>query len=282
MLTFPIIDTHLHLWDPSTLRYPWLDNNEKLNRKFLLADYERATHGLSITRMVFVQCECVISQCEQEVAWVSEMAKEDPGIQGIVPLAPLEQKNVREVLERYAINPLIKGIRRIIQFESDPGFCLTPNFINGVRLLSRFNYSFDICINHTQLPHAIKLVSKCPDVRFVLDHVGKPDIANQRFDPWKKDVKELSSFPNVYCKISGLVTEANHAQWVPGDLKAYTDHILSCFGIDRLMFGGDWPVVLQAASLREWVDTSCYLFAQLNQAELRKLYHDNALKFYNL
>src|SRR5882757_4670149 len=148
MPKFPIIDSHLHLWDPAYLRYPWLDDNEKLNRVFSLDDYNDATQSFLVEKMVFVQCDCIVSQCEEETAWVTGLAKKDPRIQGIVSQAPLENDNVVEVLERYSTNPLIKGIRRIIQFEADPFFCSQPAFVSGVRLLSRFNYSFDICIHH--------------------------------------------------------------------------------------------------------------------------------------
>ncbi len=232
--------------------------------------------------MVFLQCECLVSQCEEEVAWVSDLARKDPRIQGIVPLAPLEEGNVVEVLERYSANPLIKGVRRIIQYESDPFFCLKPGFVSGVRLLTRFNYSFDICINHTQLPQTITLVSKCPDVKFILDHIAKPDIKNRAIDSWRKDLAELAKFPNVFCKISGLVTEADILNWTPSDLKPYVDHVLNSFGMDRLIFGSDWPVVTQAATFKQWIEVLDDILSPISQHELRKLYYENAIRFYRL
>ena len=279
---FPIIDAHLHLWDPDNLRYPWLDNKEKLNRTFLLRDYDNATESLQVEKMVFVQCECIVSQCELEVAWATSLAKLDTRIQGVVPLAPLEQADVIETLERYATNPLIKGIRRIIQFESDPEFCLKPEFIRGVQLLGRFNFTFDICINWKQLPQTIALVSKCPDVKFMLDHIAKPDIKNKQQDSWRRDIQRLAAFPNVFCKLSGLVTEADFVKWTPDDLKPYVGHILDCFGVHRLVFGGDWPVVTQAATLRQWVDTLDGILGHLSQDELRSIYRENAARFYRL
>ena len=282
MPAFPIIDSHLHLWDPNHLRYPWLDDISVLNKPFLLKDYDKATETVSVKKMVFVQCECIFSQCEDEAAWITHLAKDDTRIQGIIPLAPLEEKSVIEVLERYAKNPLIKGIRRIIQFEPDPDFCLQPNFVSGVQLLSKFNYTFDICIRYTQLPQVISLVSKCPDVQFVLDHIGKPDIKGGLIEPWKSQVTELSRFSNVFCKISGLVTEADHLEWSLSDIKPYIDHVLECFGIDRVMFGGDWPVVVQAATFRQWIDSLDDILSELNQNELHRLYYENAARYYKL
>lgn len=282
MPTFPIIDTHLHLWDPKKLRYPWLDDNAVLNKPFLLSDYAQATSGITVEKMVFLQCECIPEQCEAEASWVTEQAKIDPRIKGIVPLAPLENRNVVNILERYATNPLIKGIRRIIQFEPDPDFCLRPDFINGVQLLRRFHYTFDICINHTQLPNVIKLVSKCPQVTFILDHIAKPDIKHAILDPWRADIQRLAEFPNVHCKLSGLVTEADFSKWTVSGLKPYVDHVLACFGVDRLMFGGDWPVVVQASSYQRWVDSLDQLLGHLTQDQLRKIYYSNAVAFYRL
>jgi len=282
MPKFPIVDTHLHLWDPGYLRYPWLDGNEKLNQVFLLDQYYEATQSISVEKMVFLQCDCLASQCEDEAAWVTDLARKDSRIQGIVPLAPLEEGNVVEILERYSANPLIKGVRRIIQYESDPFFCLNPGFISGVRLLTRFNYSFDICINHKQLPQTINLVSKCPDVKFILDHIAKPDIKNGQIDPWRKDVAELAKFPNVFCKISGLVTEADTVNWTASDLKPYVDHVLNSFGIDRLIFGSDWPVVTQAATFKQWIEVLDDMLFHVSQHELRKLYYENSIRFYRL
>src|SRR5262249_7468067 len=136
MPTFPIVDTHLHLWDPQRLRYPWLDNNPLLNKPYLLDDFKRACGSVEVGKMVFLQCECEVSQYVDEAAWVTSLAAKDPRIEGIVPWAPLEKgDSVRSDLEQLAANPLIKGIRRIIQFEPDIEFCLRPDFVKGVQAL---------------------------------------------------------------------------------------------------------------------------------------------------
>lgn len=283
MPNIPIVDAHLHLWDPGVLRYPWLDDVALLNKPYLLDDYNLHTKGTTIAHMVFVQCECEPAQSEQELAWVTEIAKQEPRIKGIVPWAPLELgDNAIEVLDRMAQNPLVKGIRRIIQFEGDPDFCLRPDFVKGVQLLPRYNWSFDICVNHLQLPKVISLVEQCPDVRFMLDHFGKPDIHHHNIHQWDKDIKTLSRFDNVDCKLSGLVTEADHSNWTIGDLQPYVTSVLEHFGPDRMVFGGDWPVVCQASTYGRWIDAADTLLSHLPPYQLQKIYHDNAVRFYRL
>jgi L-fuconolactonase len=152
MIQFPIVDTHVHLWDPSYLRYPWLDGNALLNKPYLLADYRRACGPVQVEKMVFLQCECDFSQFQQEADWVTSLAQQDPRLQGIVPWAPLEKGDAaRPALAKLAENRLIKGVRRIIQFEPDIEFCLQPDFVKGVQALVDYNFSFDICIFHPQL-----------------------------------------------------------------------------------------------------------------------------------
>lgn len=283
MPSFPMVDTHLHLWNPQNLRYPWLSDVPLLNKPYLLPEYKVATDGLEIEKMVFVQCECEFSQCEQEAEWVTKQAQIDNRIKGIVPWAPLEKGfGARDILERYSGNKLIKGIRRIIQFEPDPEFCLNPDFVKGVKMLTDYNMSFDICISHVHMANAIKLVSQCPNGEFILDHIGKPNIKDQLFDPWKKEIRELSKLANVFCKISGLVTEANFSNWTIEDLRPYFDHVIECFGFDRLMFGGDWPVVNQASAYKQWVNTLDELLSGVSETELYKLFKGNAISFYKL
>ncbi len=284
MSVTPIVDAHLHLWDPKRIHYPWLDSVPVLNRAFLLDDYNRATEGFRIERMVFVQCEAVFSEYMREVKWLTQLARADPRIAAVVSWAPLENGSAaRRDLETLAANPLVKGVRRIIQFESDPGFCLRPAFIDGVQLLAEFNFSFDICIKgEQQTANVIELVRRCPEVRFMLDHIGKPFIADRRMEPWKTHIRELASMDNVWCKMSGLVVEADVLNWKKDDLRPYIDHVLACFGAARVVFGGDWPVVLQAAPLARWITTLSDALDGCSPQERRRIFHDNAIKFYQL
>lgn len=283
MLDFPIIDTHLHVWDPNLLRYPWLDDVPLLNKPYLLEDYDRACGPVAIEKMVFLQAEVDFAQFQEEADWVNSLAEQDGRLQGIVPWAPLETgEAARSALARMAANPRIKGVRRIIQFERDIEFCLQPRFIEGIQLLPEYGLSFDICIIHYQLANTIKMVAQCPEAQFILDHIGKPDIKNGVLDPWRAEIKTLSEFPNVSCKISGLVTEADHQHWTKEQLKPYIDHVIDCFGFDRVMYGGDWPVAFQATEYPRWLETLEWAVAGCGEAELRKLFHDNAAAFYRL
>ncbi len=283
MPAFPVVDTHLHIWDLGRLSYPWLANVPKLNRNHLIEDYRKACGSVQVAKMVFLQCECDFAQFQQEADWVTEVSRQDPRIRGIVPWAPLEKGHAAEAdLARLAANPLIKGIRRIIQFEADQEFCLKPDFVRGVQSLARHNLSFDLCINHRQLAHTLKLVRQCPNVRFVMDHIAKPDIKAGLLDPWRAEMKELARLPNVWCKLSGLVTEADFEKWTPADLRPYIDHVIACFGFDRVMFGGDWPVSTQASDYPRWVQVLDEALAGTSPDEQHKLYVRNAEKFYRI
>jgi L-fuconolactonase len=283
MPNFPLIDTHVHLWDPSRLRYAWLAGEPALNRPFLIDDYRRACGSVQVAKLVFVQCECDPAQSEQEAAWVSEVAALDPRLRGIVAQAPLENGDAAEArLVRLAANPLVKGVRRLLQAEADDAFCLRPDFVRGVKRLPHFGFSFDLCVYHRQLPAVIRLVRQCPQVRFVLDHAGKPGIKAGLFEPWRAELRELARLPNVACKLSGLTTEADPAQWTPADLRPYLDHVLECFGPDRVMFGGDWPVSSLATDYPRWVATVDDALRGCTPDELHRIYVRNAEAFYRI
>lgn len=283
MINFSIVDTHLHLWDPTHLRYPWLDSNTLLNKPYLLDNYHAACGPVQVEQMVFLQCECDFAQFMDEANWVTSLAQGDPRITGIVPWAPLEKGDAaRSDLALLATNPLIKGIRRIIQFEPDQEFCLRPDFVKGVQALPDYGLHFEICISHEQLANTIKLVQQCPNVQFILDHIGKPNIKNHLYEPWKQELKILADFPNVWCKMSGLVTEADHQHWTKEDLKPYIDHVLECFGFGRTMYGGDWPVAYQATEYPRWVETLEWAIDGCSETELKHLFHDTAIAFYRL
>ncbi len=283
MPSFPIVDTHLHLWDLKRLRYPWLVNVPMLNRDHLIDEYRQACGPVQVAKMVFLQCEADFALFQEEADWVTEVARVDPRIRGIVPWAPLEKGDAAEAdLARLAANPLIKGIRRIIQFEADQEFCLQPGFVRGVQLLPRHGLSFDLCINHKQLANTLKLVKQCPNVKFIMDHIAKPDIKAGLLDPWRAELRELATFPNVWCKLSGLVTEADCAKWTPADLQPYIDHVVDCFGFGRVIFGGDWPVSTQATDYPRWVKTLDAALKGASPDELHQLYVRNAESFYRV
>jgi L-fuconolactonase len=279
----PIVDTHLHLWDPRQLRYAWLDGNAVLDKPYGLAEYAAATDGLGVEAMVFLQCEVDPAQYQEEADWVAGLAKVDPRIQGMVAWAPLEKgRAVVPELERLARHDILRGIRRIIQFEPDIDFCLRPDFIEGVRALADFGLSFDICVDHRHMANVLKFAAQIPEVPMILDHIGKPAIQAGIMEPWSSQMRELASMPHVQCKISGVATEADHANWTEDELKRYVDVAIGAFGFDRVMFGGDWPVAVQAITYRRWVELLDTILAEASDAERQKFWHDNAVRFYRL
>lgn len=283
MPPFPIVDAHLHLWDPHHFRMSWLDGNATLNQPFGLADYQSQTAGLPIEAMVYLQVDVEPPYALLEARWAAERANEDARLQAIIAWAPVEYgEQARAFLaELSAIDPRIKGVRRILQSEA-VDFCLQPDFVRGVQLLPEYGLSFDICINHRQLANVIAMVRQCSETAFILDHIGKPDIKGRRLDPWRAEIDELAAFPNVVCKISGMVTEADHQNWTPADLAPYVEHVLAAFGEDRVLFGGDWPVATLASEYGRWVDTLDALTAHLTETARRKLWAENARRFYRL
>lgn len=283
MLSFPIIDTHLHLWEPKRLRYPWLDGSETLNRPFALKEFHQASAGVPIEKIVFLQCDCISEQYQQEIAFVEACAQEEPRLQGIVPWGPVDQGEAAEPeIAELASNPRIKGVRRLLQSEPDLGFCLEAKFLRGLNLLGQYDLHFELCVTHRQIPTCIEIVRRCPNVRFILDHIGKPDIREGLLEPWRKDIQTLATLPNVWCKVSGMVTETDLQNWMPNDLRPYAEHVFASFGFDRVMFGSDWPVATLACDYARWVETLGELVSDCSEEEQRKLFYRNAADFYRL
>jgi L-fuconolactonase len=284
MPDFPIVDSHVHLWDPTSIRMPWLDGNAKLNRPFGPSDYRQHTAGIDVGAIVYLEVDVPPHYPLLEARWALERAAEERRIRGIVAHAPVEYgERVRIYLDALEeLGPLIKGVRRLIQGEPDLQFATHPDFVRGVQILAEYAFSFDICVHHPQLPAAVELVRQCPDTAFVLDHVGKPNVREHVLDPWRQHIIELASLPNVSCKISGVVTEADWENWTTEDLVPYVHHVIESFGEDRIMFGGDWPVALNASEYPRWVATLDELTNDLSAEAKRKLWAENARRFYRL
>jgi predicted TIM-barrel fold metal-dependent hydrolase len=284
MPSVPIIDSHVHLWDPTHLRIPHLDGNEVIGKPFLLEDYRAHTAGLEIEGIVYLEVDAAPSQTLLEAKWVADLPNDGPPILGIVPWAPVEYGDLaRAYLDALvAIDPRIKGVRRLYQAEPDVDFCIQPDFIRGVQILAEYGLSFDLGVRQLQLRNTITLVRACPNVQFVLDHIGKPNIKEGVLDPWRDEIRELASFPNVFCKLSGMTTEADWQHWTVDDLRPFAERVLAEFGEDRVMYGGDWPVSLLATPYRRWAETVESLTAGHSPEAQRKLWNENARRFYRV
>ena len=282
MLDFPIIDGHVHLYDPGRIGYGWMQGT-KLETPHLLPEFDAARGAVEVDGIVWIEVGADPGQHEQEASLVAALAAADPRVRGMVPAAPLEHGDaVQADLDRLASLPLVKGVRRILQDEPDSEYCLQPGFIDGVRLLARYGLSFDLCVYHHQLYNVVELLKLCPEVLFILDHIGKPAIREDRLDPWRADIERLAALPNVWCKVSGVVTEADHACWSREQLRPYIRHVAEQFGFDRLVFGSDWPVSELTHRYADWVGIVAWALADCSAAERRKLFRDNAIAFYRL
>jgi L-fuconolactonase len=280
---FPIIDAHVHLWDPQYLSLPWLHGLPILQRPFLPTNLAEQSDDIPLTNIIVVEAAVAPEQAATEASWIAALAQEYPQISGFVAAVKLDQRATLPAhlaaLREYG--PLIKGVRHNLQ-DLAPDFCLQPDVIHAVELLADLDWSFDLCIRHTQLPAVVELVQRCPQTRFILDHLGKPAIAAQQLDPWRDQLAALAACPNVACKLSGMVTEADLQHWKSSDLVPYIQYALHVFGPDRVLFGGDWPVLLLASSYQTWVTTLHQLTADLDSDNQRKLWADNARHWYRL
>jgi L-fuconolactonase len=283
MLEFPIIDSHIHLLDQKRFGYAWADGAPALKRDWAIDDLVRAAKPYEIEGIVFVEVDVDAPQYLDEADWVDETAKRDPRLKGAVVCLPLEQgEKLEPEIARVAALKTTRGVRRLIQNQSDPDFVLRPDFLAALKLLPKYNLSFDICIYHPQLGPTLEMARRCPEVSFVLDHIGKPGIKDGLIEPWKAEIGELAKLPNVACKLSGVTTEADHAAWTPAQLRPYIDWVCERFGIERILYGGDWPVSQLAGDYLQWLTTLELATADFSEGERRNLFRDNAVRLYRL
>lgn len=277
-----ILDAHVHLWDPAALHYPWLEEHAALRRSFSPADYSRAVGRLPVERYLLVEGNCLPAQSLSEVQYFTRVAESDPRIAGIVAFAELANAAaLRETLDCLKSISMVKGIRQNIQGQPG-GFALQGAFVQGVREVGAHGWTFDLCITHHQLGEAIALVEQCPDTQFVLDHCAKPSIRTAACDPWRQELARLAAHENVCCKISGLLTEADLARWSENDLLPYAMHTLDCFGIDRVLYGSDWPVLTLAGDYASWFGFTARFTESFSEHERLRFYAANAARVYGL
>lgn len=279
----PYIDTHVHFWDPARLPYPWLNAVTSLATAFLPEDYARATAADPAECYVFVEADCARDRSGDELAWVESLARADARLAAIVPHVTLDQGRATiRALDGLGSHPLVRGIRHLVQDDPDPRACARPEWIAGVREAGRRGLSFDLCCRAHQLDSAIALARACPETTIILDHAGKPAIGHGGLSSWQRAIDELAACANVVSKVSGLVTEADHATWQTADLQPYFEHLYGAFGADRLLFGSDWPVVTLAASAVRWRETALALTSKLGAAERAAFFRGTARRVYRL
>lgn len=273
------IDAHQHFWQYSAEQYEWIDDSmAKLRRDFLPSDLERELRAAGFDGSIAVQAQQSIAETE----WLLGLADKNPFVIGVVGWVDLRSPQVGEQLSRLSRNPKFLGVRHIVQSEPDDRFLLGPEFLRGIAALAEFDLSYDILIYPRHLPVASELVRRFPQQRFVLDHLAKPFIKKELIHPWASDLKELAKHPNVYCKLSGLVTEADWQAWKPGNIAPYVDVALECFGPERLMIGSDWPVCTVAASYSQALRLIPELLSSYPDTVFEAVLGETARKFWKL
>ena len=275
-----MIDSHHHLWKYSAAEYDWISPQmQALRRDFLPEDLERVMHHFGIERTVAVQAR----QTLEETSWLLQLADGHPLIRGIVGWVPLtDGAGVKKHLEKFAANPKLRGVRHVVQDEPDARFLLRRDFNEGVRELRALKLRYDILIFERHLPAAIEFVDRHPNQIFILDHIAKPRIKEKVLSPWDRNMRELAKRRNVYCKLSGMVTEADPARWTAESLQPYIDVALGAFGPARLMYGSDWPVMLLASEYARWFGTVQNAIAKLSKSEQARIMGGTAAEAYGL
>ncbi|HZY80426.1 MAG TPA: amidohydrolase family protein [Cyclobacteriaceae bacterium] len=274
-----VIDAHQHFWRYSPARHGWItDEMAVIRRDFLPKELEQIYRQGDIDGCVAVQ----VDQNEAENEFFLAFARLHPFIKGIVGWVDIQDPKIKERLEYYSTERTIKGFRHIVQGESDPNFLLGRDFCRGVGMLNAYNFTYDILVYHYQLVQVEPFISKFPKQKFIIDHIAKPAIAKGEIKQWEKYMRSIAKHENVYCKLSGIVTEADINHWSYEDLAPYLDVVLDCFGPSRLVYGSDWPVCLVAATYEEQFGVVQKAIEKLSPAEKKQILGENAIRFYNL
>jgi L-fuconolactonase len=273
------IDAHQHFWHYTPEEYGWIGPDmEVLKKDHLPADLAPLLESAGIAGTVAVQAR----QTLDETAWLLELADKYPFIKGVVGWVDLRSPELRGQLQRFCAHPRFCGVRHVVQDEPDDRFMLRADFVRGLGMLAEFDLAYDILIFPRHLPVACELVSRFPDQRFVLDHIAKPLIKDGKVAPWDVGIRRLAAFPNVFCKVSGMVTEADRQRWQPSDFWPYLDVVFAAFGSERIMFGSDWPVCTLAGAYADVVKIVSDYVQQLAREEQAAFWGETARRFYRL
>lgn len=289
-----ILDTHQHLWDLKKFRLPWTDGDKKMSRSYVVSDYLTAIKGTGIEQAVYMEVGMAAEQRVEEAEYVIGLCREKESLTRAAVIAgDPRDEGFDAYVRRFAKEKEIRGIRHLLQIpESPKGICTQPDYVKKIQLLGELGLSFDLCMRPTELDDGAKLVKEAPETRFIVDHCGNADVvafteSDKRWrepqheaDQWKRSMDGLAKYPNVICKISGIIARVQEGKWEAGDLAPIVNHCLDTFGPDRVIFASDWPVCTLGAPLVEWVTALKTIVADRPLTEVRKLFYDNAQRFY--
>jgi len=274
-----IVDSHQHVWQIGHFDYPWMSPDvEVLYRDYLPETNAEALASLGVTRTVLVQA----SNSVAESHWMLDLADEHEQIAGVVGWVDLASSSVGAQLDELQARPAFKGVRHIVESEPDDAWLVRADVLAGFRELARRKVPYDLLVHTRHLGHVLTLANECPDLPLVVDHCAKPPIATAEFDAWARAIERVAAIDRIHCKISGLVTEAKHDAWSVDQLRPYVDHVVSCFGIDRLLFGSDYPVCLLAATYAQVLGAARDFFAGYPESAQGAVFAGNAERFYAL
>ena len=273
-----VIDTHVHFWKYNKVRDTWLTDDMKiLQQDYLPQAIETTLEENSVDGCVAVQA----AQSELETDFLVQLAKNHSFIKGIVGWVDLQNDNINERLQHYTQYPVIKGWRHAVQAEPDD-FLLRANFQRGIRALQPFNYTYDILVYHHQLKSVAEFLSIFVNQKMIIDHCAKPGIGNKKINDWGKLMREIAEHKNVYCKLSGLLTEATWKKWAPLEFYPYLDILFDAFGTERLLFGSDWPVLFLSGNYHQWKSLLENYLKTTSAVDKKRIFGKNAVQFYSL
>jgi L-fucono-1,5-lactonase len=275
----PRIDAHQHFWKYTPEEYGWInDSMASLRRNFLPEDLQREIQHANIGGVVCVQAR----QMLQETQWLLDLASAHDFIRGVVGWVPLTDPNVADILQQLSKSGKLKGVRHVLQSEPDERYLLRHDFNHGIRQLNDFRLTYDILVFEHHLPYVVEFVERHPDQIFVLDHIAKPRIRDGILAPWQENIQNLAKSQNVYCKLSGMVTEAAPGNWNEQDFQPYFDTVFSAFGPRRLLFGSDWPVCLSETTYEGWMSIIQRHIGSLTESEQQAIMGGTAARVYHL
>jgi len=274
-----VIDSHQHFWMYDPVKHEWIDDDmHRIRKHFLPEDLKKNYIQHQIDGCIAIQAD----QTLEETDFLIDLASKHNFIKGIVGWVDLQAKTIDKVLEEYSAQSIVKGFRHVVQGELDPNFILRPNFLRGLSALKPYHFTYDILVFPHQLGAVLELVKRMPNQQFVIDHGAKPYIKDGFYDGWATLMKAIGKYPNVYCKLSGLITEANYNTWTPEQIKPYLELVFEAFGSKKLLFGSDWPVCLVAGNYEQVKTLITNFIANLSHDEQTDILGKNAIQFYNI